>query len=93
MQAKQAPDRSTQTNRTREYFVENMQVGNVVAFTVDSPTGPKMLSGRVIQIATDKVTIRTKNASIFYPKKDQIVWVRTGTKWPLGIYNALKFNE
>lgn len=83
------------TKHTRQYFVDNMQPGNIVAFTVDSEQGLAMLSGRVIQIDHDSkvVTIRTKNGSIFYPKKDRIVWVRTGTRWPLGIYNALKFGK
>lgn len=80
-------------NRTRAYFVSNMQLGNNVAFTVDNDTGPKMLSGKVIKIEDAKVTIRTKNGSIFYPKKDEIVWVRTGTRWPIGIYNALNFDK
>lgn len=79
--------------KTRAYYIDNMQVGNVVAFTVDTVDGQKMLSGRVLEIRNETVTIQTKNGSIFFPKKGSIVWVRTGTRWPVGIYNALKFTK
>lgn len=82
-----------EAKQTRQFYIDNMQLGNVVAFTVTKDGRQTMLSGRVRDIAAEAVTVQTKNGSIFYPRKDQIVWVRTGTRWPLGIYNALKFGK
>lgn len=82
-----------EAKQTRQFYIDNMQLGNVVAFTITKDGSQTMLSGRVRNITNDVVTVQTKNGSIFYLKKDQIVWVRTGTRWPLGIYNALKFGK
>lgn len=82
-----------EAKQTRQFYIDNMQLGNVVAFTISKDGSQTMLSGRVRHITNDVVTVQTKNGSIFYPRKDQIVWVRTGTRWPLGIYNALKFGK
>lgn len=76
-------------HKTRDHFINNIVVGNVIAFNFEEV----MLSGRVISISENEVTVRTKNGSIFYPKKDSIVWVLTGNRWPLGIYNALRFSK
>lgn len=78
---------------TKEQYIANMEVGNVVAFTVETEQGLKMLSGRVMKITNNHCTIQTKNGSVFFPNKSNIVWVKTGTKWPLGIYNALKYTN
>ena len=53
----------------------------------------KMISGKVVDISKDKgiYTISTHNGSIFYVKKNSIVWVKMGSRWPVGIYNALKY--
>ena len=75
--------------KTRAHFIEELQVSNVIAFTFDG----HMLSGRVVDIGEKAVTVRTKNGSIFFPQKDRIVWVLKGNRWPIGIYNALKFNK
>lgn len=75
--------------KSRAYFIEHMKPGNVVAFTC----GERMISGRVKAINDSKVTIRTKNGSIFFVPKGEIVWVLTGSHWPVGIYNALRYRK
>lgn len=84
---------STKNRKTKEYFISNMKVGNVVAFVIHTREGNKMLSGRVISISKDIVTVNTKNGSIFYPSKSDVVWVKTGSFWPVGIYNALRYER
>lgn len=80
-------------NNTKAYYLENMQIGNNVAFTVESKEGTRMLSGKVVKLNKQSAVVQTKNGSIFFPKHEQIAWVKTGTKWPQGIYNALKYSE
>ena len=71
---------------TREEHLENMVCGNIVAFT----TGMDMYSGKVVSVEGNYVTIQTPNGSVFYKKKDDVKWVKNGSKWPVGIFNALK---
>lgn len=75
--------------KTRAYFLENMKKGNCIAFTV----GDRMLSGRIVEISEGIVTVRTKNGSIFFPRKEEITWVLTGSHWPVGIQNALRYGK
>lgn len=71
---------------TRKEHLDNMVCGNIVAFT----NGVDMFSGKVISVEGNFVTVQTLNGSIFYKKKDDIKWVKNGSKWPVGIFNALK---
>lgn len=76
--------------KSRSDFVENIIPGNLVAFTVTQTNGYKqMLCGKVLEINTKKLVVQTNNGSIFYPKKKEVVWVKHGSRWPIGIYNAL----
>lgn len=77
--------------RTREEFLSNLQLGNIVAFRV----GDYMYSGKVVSIVDNLdvgkvITIKTKNGSVYYPHVSEIVWIKNGTHWPQGIFNALK---
>lgn len=76
-------------NKSREHYLRNISIGNIVAFMFEN----KMISGKVVDISKDKgiYTISTHNGSIFYVKKNSIVWVKMGSRWPVGIYNALKY--
>mgnify|MGYP004649131643 FL=1 len=80
--------RENSLEKKKNEYIENMCIGNIVAFKRED----LMFSGKVVDIA-DNVTIQTPNNSIFYVEKTDIVWVKVGTKWPLGIYNALKYSK
>lgn len=75
--------------KTRAYFLEQMKPGNVIAFN----SGSRMLSGKIQEIDDKKVTVKTKNGSVFFVDKKDIVWVLTGSRWPIGIYNALRYKK
>lgn len=49
----------------------------------------EMYSGTVQEVS-EKVTIKTNNGSVYFIEKSDIVWIKNGTLWPIGIYNALK---
>ena len=74
---------------TRDHFLASMSVGNIVAFEIND----QMQTGKVVAIDGNKVTIKTKNCSIYYITKGEIKWVKTGSNWPTGIYNAIKFRH
>lgn len=70
--------------KTREEYIQNLQKGNLVAFR----NKEGMYSGTVQDIS-DKVMVKTNNGSIYFVEKKNIVWVKNGTHWPIGVYNAL----
>ena len=60
--------------KTREEYLSTLSVGNIVAFKSNE----------------DTITIKTKNGSVFYRNRYDIVWIKNGSRWPIGIFNALK---
>lgn len=78
--------------KNRDFYIDNIQEGNIVAFTI----GDNMYSGKVVSIIKQDeklgslFTIKTKNGSVYYVHPVEIVWVKTGSHWPNGIFNALK---
>ena len=82
-----------QYGRTKIEYVNAVESGQLIAFTNED----RMLSAKVIQVVrnTDthdvvKVKVRTLNGSIYYVKAEKIVWIKSGTRWPTGVFNALK---
>lgn len=74
---------------TREDHIKSIQVGTTVAFKL----GDQMFSGKVHQINDGTFTIQTQNNSIYEVPVDDISWVKTGSRYPQGIYNALKHTK
>lgn len=73
--------------KTRQEYLENLQIGNIVAFKV----GEHMFSGKVVSFpGMCRITVKTKNGSVYYPDISDVVWIKNGTHWPQGIFNALK---
>ena len=79
------------TSSIREQFINNISVGNIVAFRINSG----MYSAKVIEVRdTNKpLVVQTKNGSILYVDRQDVAWVKNGTHWPAGIYNALKYTK
>ena len=75
----------------REQFINNISVGNIVAFRSNSC----MYSAKVIEVrdANKPLVVQTKNGSILYVDRQDVEWVKNGTHWPAGIYNALKYTK
>ena len=70
-------------------YLEKLQTGMVISFNV-SPN--KMLSGKVIQINDNYIEVETRKGTKFKVEKQDITWVKTGQRWPKGIYLKLKSN-
>lgn len=79
--------------KNRQEIINSICVGNIVAFTVELYNDKLMLSGKVIEVIDNLLAIQTHNGSIFYTAKNSVAWVKTGSTWPLGIYNALKYRD
>lgn len=75
--------------KTREYYLSMVKPGNIVAFKYQE----NMFSGKIHKVEGNTCDIKTSNGSLYYVEKKDIVWVKNGTHWPVGVYNALKASK
>ena len=88
-----------ETKRSQADYINNIDIGMIIAFKV-SPD--KAISAKVedIDYDTEKegitsrtlttVYCRTKNGIEYKVPRKAIIWVKTGTRWPRGIFLQLK---
>lgn len=70
-------------------YIYNAQPGALVAFYVDSN---KVMTAMVKHNDVDgqTFTVETKRGKRFVVMYSEILWVKSGSRWPRGIYNLLK---
>lgn len=71
------------------HYVENVEIGTIVAFRLSSG---KVKSAKVAKKSTKnrKLKLVTDYGAEYIVPYESIVWVRTGKRWPKGVYNLLK---
>lgn len=77
---------------TRDEYIKSITEGNIIAFKIND----NVFSGKIIDVDYEKpnpFVVKTNNGSVYFVAKDDVVWVKNGSKWPVGIYNALKYSE
>ena len=72
-----------QANKHLEY-IENAEVGTIVAFRI----GDKVKSAKIINrsSARRKLKLETAYGRIYVVDYDDIIWVKTSSRWPRGVY-------
>ena len=70
-------------------YIENVDIGTIVAFRLSSG---KVKSAKVTRKSTKnrKLKLETEYGAEYIISYDDIVWVRTGKRWPRGVYKLLK---
>lgn len=70
-------------------YIENIEIGTLVAFRLS--TG-RVKSAKVTRKSTKnrKLKLKTDYGAEYIVSFDDIVWVRTGKRWPRGVYKLLK---
>lgn len=83
------PVTKTFDNSVRLGYVNGAEVGAMVAFKL--PTG-KVKSAMIVRKSTKRQILRveTKYGAEFDIPYSDVVWVRSGKRWPRGVYNQLK---
>lgn len=71
----------------RKDFLQKVKIGSVIAFKQDD----RIVSGKVIELRPNQFVVRTKSCCIYFVDHKDFVWLKLGTHWPLGIYNALYY--
>lgn len=83
-------ENSVSINREqKQKYLDNIQVGALVAFRVNDK---KAKSAKVIKKSTKqrKLMVETSYGATSVISFDDVLWVRTGNRWPRGVYNMLK---
>ena len=70
-------------------YIENIDIGTIVAFRLSNG---KVKSAKVVRKSTKnrKLKLETDYGAEYIVSYDDIVWVRTGKRWPRGVYKLLK---
>lgn len=70
-------------------YIENIEVGTLVAFRLSNG---KVKSAKVTRKSTKnrKLKLETDYGAEYIVSYDDIIWVRTGKRWPRGVYKLLK---
>ena len=70
-------------------YIENIENGTIVAFRLSNG---KVKSAKVARKSTKnrKLKLETDYGAEYIVSYDDIVWVRTGKRWPRGVYKLLK---
>lgn len=70
-------------------YIENIEIGTLVAFRLSNG---KVKSAKVTRKSTKnrKLKLETDYGTEYIVSFDDIVWVRTGKRWPRGVYKLLK---
>lgn len=76
------------TEKRMEY-VERVSAGTLVAFRL--PTG-KVISAKIKRKSTKRriLQVETSYGAEHLVSFEDVIWVRTGRRWPRGVYNLLK---
>ena len=71
------------------HYVENIEIGTIVAFKLSNG---KVKSAKVVKKSTKnrKLKLETDYGAEYIVPYENVIWVRTGKRWPKGVYNLLK---
>lgn len=77
--------------KTKEDFINSITLGDIIAFKLNN----YMFTGKILEINqnNNSYVIKTLNNSIYTISKNDVVWVKKGSKYPKGIYNSLIYTK
>lgn len=90
VEAKEKESASTEIDMQQKLqYVENIAIGTIVAFRLSNG---KVKSAKVVKKSTKnrKLKLETDYGAEYIVNYEDIVWVRTGKRWPKGVYKLLK---
>lgn len=70
----------------KKRYEETAKIGIIVAFRINENA---IFSGKIVEIHSNKFVVQTKSGSKFTVDKKNIVWYKTGKRWPKSIYEEL----
>lgn len=80
-------------SKSHDDYIKNLKSGDIVAFQFYSPFGRKIVrSAKIVDAYPDEegVTVQDKIGNEYFIYKSNILWVKTGKRWPKYIYSMFK---
>jgi hypothetical protein len=83
--------------RSKDDYIFNAEEGLIVAFRLnfaskDGVNLTKVISGKIVE--NNKIeeiyTVETRNGLKYGVPYQSVVWVKTGERWPKGVYDEMK---
>ena len=73
----------------KEPYIEQAPVGTLVAFKLSNG---KVKSAKITNKSSKnrKLKLETEYGAVYIVSYDDVIWVRTGLRWPSGVYKLLK---
>lgn len=74
--------------RTKDSYIDNIEIGMIIAFNIAKG---KAMSAKVISIDSENNTFLCKaiDGTPYKVPRCSIIWVKTGKRWPRGIFQKL----
>ena len=86
---------SQKVTKTTQDYLNDIQAGTLVAFQRSKEKGVAM-SGKYIGTERGKVVVESKKGTRYNLNPENIIWVKTGTRWPkwvFSLFNNTKTKE
>lgn len=77
----------TERQKNHDKYIFSARVGMIIAFKIN---GKKVLSGKIEEIHATEYVVRTKNGVKFHVNFNNVLWVKTGERWPKSIYLMMR---
>lgn len=86
-----------QSDKTKDDYIVDAEEGVVVAFRLNftAKSGvelTKVISGKILENNNDEqgYVVETRNGLKYGVPYNAVVWVKTGQRWPKGVYEEMK---
>ena len=86
--ANEENDKSENEVRTKDSYIDNIEIGMIIAFNIAKG---KAMSAKVMSINSEDNTFLCKaiDGTPYKVPRCSIIWVKTGKRWPRGIFQKL----
>ena len=79
------PEGSQKVTKTTIDYLNSAEPGTLVAFKRNSKN--VAMSGKLVSVENGKVFVESKNGTLFKLNIENIIWVKTGERWPKWVFN------
>lgn len=90
-------DDGGKSSRTKDDYIVNAEEGTIVAFRLNFTSKQdlkltKVISGKILENSQDSevFVVETRNGLKYGVPYGAVVWVKTGNRWPKGVYDEMK---
>lgn len=90
-------DEEQKESKTKDEYISNAQVGLIVAFRLnfEARSGTKLtkvISGKILENNSEKqlYLVETRNGLKYGVPYASVIWLKTGSRWPKGVYEEMK---